>query len=96
MSSFWRQLCADTFNVPVRTTTTTEGTAYGAALLAAVGGGAFTSIEDACSNAVREDLTATPGPEHAALQAHHEMYCTLYPTLKSTFTAMAAVNQGDI
>ena len=96
MSSFWRQLCADCFNTTVRTTTTTEGTAYGAALLAAVGGGAFNSIEEACSIAVREDLTATPGADQAALEAHHTIYSALYPALKSTFTASANLNQGEI
>jgi xylulokinase len=45
-SHFWRQTLADVFDSPIAVQQTDEGPAYGAALLAAVGKGAFETIEE--------------------------------------------------
>ena len=52
-SPLWRQIQADVFGRKVVTTGSEEGAAYGVALLAAVGGGAFKNIEEACAAAIR-------------------------------------------
>jgi xylulokinase len=45
-SPFWRQTLADMFDSPLEVQSTDEGPAFGAALLAAVGHGAFETIEE--------------------------------------------------
>jgi xylulokinase len=49
----WLQLQADVFDVPVRTTQTPEAAAFGAALLAGVGAGAFEDVVQACARCVK-------------------------------------------
>jgi xylulokinase len=66
-SPFLRQLQAEVFGLPVSTVNREEGPAYGAALLAAVGAGAFGSMADA----VRATLTRAT-PQHPDRQAHLE------------------------
>jgi xylulokinase len=89
-SPLWRQTCADLFGVPTTTTTTTEGTACGAAILAAVGAGAFPSVEDACHATVSEVNRTEAGPNAAVLAARHSIYERLYPALKPLFPDIAA------
>lgn len=49
----WLQLQADVFDVPVRTTQTSEAAAFGAALLAGVGAGVFEDVVQACARCVK-------------------------------------------
>ena len=88
-SPLWRQTCADLFGVPTTTTTTTEGTACGAAILAAVGAGAFDDVEDACRRTVAEVDRTEAGPNASVLAARHAIYERLYPALKPLFPAIA-------
>ena len=71
-SAFIRQLQADVFGVPVTTVNREEGGAYGAALLAAVGAGAFPDLQAA----VRHTLTRQPMtfPNSATHQAYEPIY----------------------
>jgi len=55
-SAFWRQVLADVFAKRVVVLKTQEGSAYGAALLAMAGTGAYASVPEACRAAVREVL----------------------------------------
>jgi len=59
-SPFWRQLLADILNKRTVTLATQEGSAYGAALLALVGTGAYASVPEACRAAIRETESITP------------------------------------
>jgi xylulokinase len=57
-----------------------EGSAYGAALLAMVGTGEFSSVGEVCKAAVREVGFVDPQPEEAAIYAEgHRRYQSLYP-----------------
>ena len=91
-SRLWSQLIADTLDISLVSTTSSEGTAYGAALLASVGGGAFASIQEACEATVHEQSRVTPGTDATFLADAHELYSGLYDTLAPAFTAIA--NQG--
>ena len=64
----WRQLCADLFGRPVALTATVDATAYGAALLAAVGAGAFPGVGDACQAWVTVQSPLSPGSDAPLLQ----------------------------
>lgn len=87
-SSLWRQILADVFDAELVTVNTAEGAAYGAALLAATGAGAFASVEDACQSAIHITGTTTPGPQSPIYQEFYPHYRALYPALRPTFQAI--------
>lgn len=80
-SRLWRQIVADVLGVEVATVTTTEGAAYGAALLAGVGATWFPSVDAAASALVQATPVAAPGPAAAVYAEAYERHRTLYPTL---------------
>jgi xylulokinase len=84
-SPLWRQILADVLGAEIATVETTEGAAYGAALLAAVGAGWFDSVESAAAELIVATPAATPGPDVGAYAAAHERYRELYPALAPTF-----------
>lgn len=85
-SEFWRQLQADIYGQDVCVTNSEEGPAYGVALLAAVGTGAFTSIEEACSATIdRVSTTETCSKTKAVYDRAYPMYGKLYESLKDKF-----------
>lgn len=65
-SDLWRQILADVFKTRMTTTNATEGPAFGAALLAAVGVGHFSSVEEACDHCVRIESSLDPVESNAA------------------------------
>jgi xylulokinase len=84
-SPLWRQILADVLEAEIATVSTTEGAAYGAALLAAVGTGWFPSVDAAVNALVRATPTASPGRDTAAYRVAHDHYRALYPALAPTF-----------
>jgi xylulokinase len=82
-SPLWRQILADIFDRPVATLATQEGSAYGAALLAMAGTGAFASVEEACRAAIRVVDEVQPGAHAAAYRDGHRTYQALYPALRA-------------
>jgi len=81
-SPFWRQLQSDVFEREVATLGIAEGPAYGAALLAGVGCGAWSSVEEACQASVRVAERLVPNPDDAAAYARgHALYKELYRRL---------------
>jgi xylulokinase len=82
-SPLWRQILADVLNAELVTINTTEGAAYGAALLAGVGAGVWSNVDTACETGVKVTGSTTPQPETVALyEPLYEQYRQLYPTLK--------------
>src|SRR5207248_902794 len=91
-SAFWRQLQADIYNQPVVLTNATEGPAYGVALLAGVGTGAWKSVEEACNASIKQTAKIAPSKKSAVLyERHYAEYRKLYPALKDRFVEMAAL-----
>jgi xylulokinase len=88
-SPFWRQLLADIFGKRVVVLETQEGSAYGAALLALVGTGAYSSVPEVCRAAIRELDSVNPRAESAAVyQRGHQVFQSLYPALKPLYPRM--------
>jgi xylulokinase len=82
-SSLWRQILADVLNVELVTVNTTEGAAYGAALLAGVGTGNWPDVDTACRQSIRVTGATPPQPEQAArYDSLYVQYGQLYPALK--------------
>lgn len=91
-SPLWRQILADVLDSELVTVNTTEGAAYGAALLAGVGAGAWPDVESACDAAITITGSTLPQTETVAqYQRVYDIYRGLYPTLKSTFDALADI-----
>lgn len=85
-SPFWRQMLADILGVSIATLENKEGSAYGAALLAMTGSGAFSTVEEACAATIREaDALVPVAYTSAAYQRGYEVYSVLYPTLKPIY-----------
>jgi xylulokinase len=87
-SPTWRQILADVLEVEIATVTTTEGAAYGAALLAAVGAGHWPSVADATAALIEARPMAQPGPDVARYAERHAVYRELYPALRLLFPRM--------
>jgi len=87
-SPLWRQILADVLGTEIATVSTSEGAAYGAALLAAVGAGWFPSVEAATEALVSATPVAAPGPDAAVYAEAHAVYRDLYPALAPVFRRM--------
>jgi xylulokinase len=87
-SPLWRQILADVLGAEIATVDTTEGAAYGAGLLAAVGAGWFPSVEAATGALVSATPVADPGPDTPRYATAYGVYRELYPALAPTFRRM--------
>ena len=66
-SPLWRQIQADVYAKPVSLLAAEEGCAYGAAVLAGVGAGLWTSVDEACAQ-IRADRVAWSSPSRNPLR----------------------------
>ena len=88
-SPLWRNILAGVFSKPIATLQTQEGSAYGAALLAMVGTGAFDSVEEACSSSIIEQGRDQPDPNLTAAYGRcYGMFRNLYPALRDLYPKM--------
>lgn len=88
-SSFWQHLQADIYNAPIVLTNAAEGPAYGVALLAGVGTGAFSSVQQACKASITQKTKITPNRKLAGVyEKHYSVYQKLYGDLKERFAEM--------
>lgn len=93
-SPFWRQVQADVFGRPVVTINVDEGPAYGVALLAAVGAGAYKTVQEACHATIRpENETKTDRKAKKRYDAAFPEYQQLYRSLKGDFQRIAALEK---
>lgn len=81
-SSFWRQLQADIFNLPIQRTVAEEGPAHGAALLAGVAAGVFPDVGAASSLVGLATEVTEPIPENV------KRYETIYGTFRQLYPAL--------
>jgi xylulokinase len=84
-SPFWRQMMADVFGVEVVEVNVAQGAAYGAALLAGVGTGAYADAGDACDRTIRQTRSTHLSPDSGAYAAGYDRYRALYPALATEF-----------
>jgi xylulokinase len=80
-NAFIRQLQADVFGLPVTTVNREEGGAYGAALLAAVGAGAFPDLKTAAQRTLTRQPPTPPNPEI------HRTYEPIYARFRTQLVA---------
>lgn len=87
--ALWRQILASVLEAELVTVNTTEGAAYGAALLAGVGAGAWEDVPSASKACIK--ITGSIQPDTSQVGAYRQaysLYQDLYPSLKSSFRRM--------
>ncbi len=87
--ALWRRIVASVLGLPMVTVNSTEGGAYGAALLGGVGAGAWPSVEAACDATIAVTGRDEPVAEWSrAYQDLYPRYRELYAALKPTYDAL--------
>ncbi len=85
-SPLWRQIQADVYRHEVEIVAAEEGAAYGAAILAATGAGAWASVDEACDNVVRVAARIAVDPLGSRTMQHaYTTYRRIYPALHQVF-----------
>jgi xylulokinase len=91
-SEFWLQMQADIFRLPAVLTNSDQGPALGVALLAGVGAGVYSSVEQACDATITETSRVKPrGREAKIYDELHKTYQRLYPALKDVYPQLTAL-----
>jgi xylulokinase len=93
-STLWKQILADVFSKSVCTINAEQGPAYGVALLAAVGDGAYKNIEEACKATISvvDKIAPNKGSQKAYNRAF-PVYQQLYRSLKDRFVDISEIMQ---
>ncbi len=82
------------FGQKVATINAEEGPAYGVALLAAVGAGAFKNVREACAATIR--VVDSTAPQRAAVKTYERAfpeYQQLYRSLRDDFRRIADMQE---
>ena len=87
-SPIWQRIIADVLAAPLVNVNTTEGGAFGAAILASVAAGLFDDAALACEAMIQTGETVAVGADAAAYAESYQIYQSLYPTLKDTFARL--------
>ena len=92
----WRQIQADLFGKELVTLRTSEGSAFGAALLAGVGAGIYASVEESAVEAIQVKERMAPKPDIAKVyDRYYQVYRSLYPALKELSHTLARLGAGE-
>jgi len=89
-SPMWRQMQADVFGRKLTTLKVEQGAAFGVALLAAVGDGAYRDIGEACKATI--EVASHTTVDRKAVKAYDQLfpiYQNLYRNLKADFSSLA-------
>ncbi len=85
-NALWRQIQADIYGQDICTINASEGPAFGVALLAQVGTGAFSSVPEACDATIKVvDRVAVDETARAFYDRAYSIYGRLYRDLKGSF-----------
>jgi xylulokinase len=90
--ALWREILASVLDAELVTVNTTEGAAYGAALLAGVGAGAWNDVHSACKSSVK--ITGSTQLDVSQMESYrkaYSLYRELYPALKVSFGALSGL-----
>jgi xylulokinase len=91
-NALWKQIQADIYGCDVHTLNSTEGPAFGVALLAQVGTGVFKSVPEACDAMIRPvDATRVDARAKAYYDRAFAVYRELYTDLRGSFKTIGAL-----
>ncbi|MGQ9629129.1 MAG: xylulokinase [bacterium] len=91
-SKLWKQIQADIYKMPIYTTSAGEQAGVGAAIVAGVGVGAFSSVDSACERLIDfEDEVVMPRDDNASLyDRRYEVFKELYANNREAFRKLKA------
>lgn len=85
-SALWRQMLSDLYGCDVKTLSSKEGPALGAAILAGVGAGLYENVQSACDEAVKiKEICGQNSENSEAYKKFYSIYNSLYAHLKEDF-----------
>ncbi|MCY4144909.1 MAG: xylulokinase [Chloroflexi bacterium] len=87
-SPVWQQIIADVLGARLVNINTTEGGAFGAAILASVAAGLFDDTTAACEAMIQRGATVAVGANADVYAQRYATYQSLYPLLKDTFAQL--------
>lgn len=91
-SPLWRQMLADLYACPVKTASSKEGPALGAAILALVGAGVYKSVPEACEAICGIDKIQEPISENVPVyEKYFRLYDKIYPAVKDQMSELAVL-----
>ena len=91
-SKVWRQIISDVMNAKIVTLNVEEGPAYGAALIAGVGCGIYSSVEEAADKTIKEASQIDPIRENVKkYEKLYGIYGSLYTDLKDDFEKLSHI-----
>lgn len=91
----WRQIQADIYRRELVTLQESEGSAFGAALLAGVGGGLYASVPQSADEAIQVRERLAPQPAHSKIyDQYYDVYRRLYPAVRELSHRLAGVSAG--
>ena len=91
-SPLWRSMLADLYGCDVKTASSKEGPALGVAILASVGAGLYSSVQEAAGAIVRTDKVQSPDPANVPVyEKYYQLYREIYPALKEQFAKLSAI-----
>lgn len=88
-SPLWRKIVANVLNIKVDLLESEQGPSLGAAMLAAVACGEYSSVAEAAENIVKVVDTVEPEPELAAkYEKRYRTFARIYPAVKELFPTL--------
>lgn len=85
-SPLWKRIIANILNIKIDILESEEGPSYGAAILAAVACGEYSSVGQACEKLINVVETIEPEPELAArYEERYRQFSEIYPVCKGLF-----------
>ena len=82
-SRLWRQIQADVYGQSVEHLEAEEGAAFGAAILAGVGAGGWSTVDEASERTIKVRETIEPNSEnHKVLDDRYDFYRSMYPAIR--------------
>jgi xylulokinase len=94
-SQLWKQILADVLGVELVTVNTSEGAAFGAALLAGVGAEFFEDTLQAAESMIQLTGSTAPSSATSAYQEYYPQYQELYPALADQFADLARISSDS-
>ena len=95
-SFFWRQIQSDIYAKEVVMLRESEGSAFGAALLAGLAGGIYSSVEESAREALQVRECLSPIKENVRLyDRQYEIYRQLYPAVRELVYQLAAAADSE-
>ncbi len=91
-NELWVEILASIFNYELNIVEASEGPAYGASILAAVGCGLFNTVEEACEKLIKVSKTVKPSEEDAKVyEKYYQVFKKGYGQLKGIYQELAAL-----